>query len=216
MVFGEDHAEFIRHNATLTTRLDVLVSGEFDAEVRRVSLTNSGRRTREVELTSYTELVLAAPSADDAHPAFAKMFVQTEHLPEFGALVATRRPRSREEPRVWAAHFAVVEGELTADAQYESDRARFLGRGSTVEEAMERGRALSGTVGTVLDPVFSLRRRVSIAPGQVARVAFWTAVAATREDLLALIDKHHDAPRFRPGVDVGVDAGASAAPPSGR
>src|SRR5690606_23900809 len=164
----------------------------------RLSVANGGRDPREVELTSYAELVLTTAAADNAHPAFAKMFVQTEHLAEYGALVATRRPRSHEEPRVWAAHFAVVEGEIVAEPQFESDRARFLGRGRTVGTAvaMADGRALSNTVGTVLDPIFSLRYRLAIAPGEVVRVAFWTVVAPSRAELLDLVDKHHDRNAF--------------------
>jgi cyclic beta-1,2-glucan synthetase len=197
-VFGEDHAEFIRRDGTLMTTMDVLVSGEDDGEVRRISLTNSGRSPREIELTSYAEVVLTTPAADDAHPAFAKMFVQTEHLAEFGALIATRRPRSHEEPRVWAAHFAIVEGEIAADPQYESDRARFVGRGRAVgaAAAIADGRPLSNTTGTVLDPVFSLRHRVVIPPGKAVRVAFWTVVASSRDELLDLVDKHHDRSAF--------------------
>ncbi|HJY41205.1 MAG TPA: glucoamylase family protein, partial [Steroidobacteraceae bacterium] len=198
VIFGEDRAEFIRYEGTLTTTMDVLVSGEADGEVRRISLTNSGRRAREIELTSYAEVVLTTPAADNAHPAFAKMFVETEYLAEFGALIATRRPRSRDEPRVWAAHFAVVEGEIVADPQYESDRARFIGRGRAVgtAAAMAGDRALSNTVGTVLDPIFSLRQRVRIPSGQIARIAFWTMVASSRDELLDLIDKHHDRSAF--------------------
>ncbi|MBG0810005.1 glycosyl transferase [Methylosinus sp. H3A] len=198
IVFGEDRAEFIRRDGALTTTMDVLVSGEDDGEVRRISLTNSGRRPREIELTSYAEIVLTTASADTAHPAFAKMFVQTEYLGEFGALVATRRRRSHDEPQVWAAHFAVVEREIVADPQYESDRARFVGRNRSVGAAiaMESGRRLSNTVGTVLDPIFSLRHRVTIPPGKIARVAFWTVVASSRNALLDLIDTHHDRNAF--------------------
>ena len=196
--FGEDHAEFIRRDAGLTTTMDVLVSGEDDGEVRRVTLTNGGRRARDIELTSYAEIVLTTPAADNAHPAFAKMFVVTEHLAEFGALVATRRPRSNGEARVWAAHFAVVEGEIVAEPQYESDRARFTGRGRDVgtAAAMADGRPLSNSVGTVLDPIFSIRHRVLVAPGSHARVAFWTVVASSRAELLDLVDKHHDRSAF--------------------
>ncbi len=198
VTFGEDHAQFMRCDGSLTTILDVLVSGEDDGEVRRLSLVNSGRRSREIEVTSYAEIVLTTPATDDAHPAFAKMFVQTAYLAEFGALTATRRPRASDEPPIWAAHFAVIEGESIADPQYESDRARFVGRGRTVctAAAMADGRGLSNTVGTVLDPVFSLRHRVSIAPGQAARISFWTLVAASQEALLVLIDKHHDRNAF--------------------
>ena len=198
VVFDEDHAEFSRRDGSLTTSMEVLVSGEDDGEVRRLSLVNSGRRAREIELTSYAEIVLAPAEADLAHPAFSKLFVQTEFLPEFGALLATRRPRSPQDAPVWAAHFAVVEGEVCAPVQYESDRARFLGRsrGIASAAAMTDGASLSGTAGTVLDPVFALRQRVRIAPGKSARVAFWTLVAPSRVELLHLIDKHHDRNAF--------------------
>ena len=194
VIFSDDRAEFISADPTLKTVMDVLVSGEDDGEVRRISLTNSGRRAREIELTSYAEIVLTTPAADSTHPAFAKMFVQTAHLPEFDALTATRRPRSQGEPQVWAAHFAVVEGALSQEPQFETDRAAFLGRGRTIADAdaLSDGRKLAGGAGTVLDPIFSLRRRVRIGPGKVARIAFWTVVASSQAELLDLVDKHYD------------------------
>ncbi|MPV57866.1 glycosyl transferase [Burkholderia sp. HI2761] len=198
VVFGEDHAEFTRRDGSLTTTMNVLVSGEDDGEVRRVSLANSGRGAREIELTSYAELSLATPAADNAHPAFSRMFVQTEHLAEFGALVATRRLRSPDDPQIWAAHFAVVDGEIAAEPQYETDRLRFLGRGHSVGNAASivDGEPLGNTTGTVLDPVFALRYRVLVPPGKVVRVTFWTVVADSRARLLDLIDKHHDRNAF--------------------
>jgi cyclic beta-1,2-glucan synthetase len=198
IAFSEDRVDFMRRDGSLTTTTQVLVSGEDDGEVRRVSLVNSGRRAREIELTSYAELVLAPPAADRAHPAFSKMFVVTEFLPEFGALIATRRARSPEEPRVWAAHFAVIEGDAIAPVQYETDRARFADRASTgyLPGIVVQGRPLSNTVGTVLDPVFSLRHSVRVAPGEAARISFWTLVAHTREALLDLVDQHHDRSAF--------------------
>jgi cyclic beta-1,2-glucan synthetase len=198
VVFAEDHAAFVRHDGSLTTTMEVLVSAETDGEVRRVTVVNTGRKSREIELTSCAEVVLALPAADSAHPAFAKMFVQTEYLPEFGALIATRRARAPDERPAWAAHFAVVEGMSIAGMQYESDRARFLGRGRGAANplAMTAGAALSSTAGTVLDPVFSVRHCVRIAPGGMVRVAFWTLVASTREELLDLVDQHHDRSAF--------------------
>ncbi|MFC6487956.1 GH36-type glycosyl hydrolase domain-containing protein [Nitratireductor sp. GCM10026969] len=198
VVFDEDRAQFTCRHGNLTTRMDVLVSGEDDCEVRRICLSNGGRRPREIEITSYAEIVLAPPAADRAHPAFSKMFVQTEHAAEFGALIATRRRRSHAEPHVWAAHLAVVEGEIVADPQYETDRARFIGRGRTIRTAAAVAEAgpLSNTVGTILDPIFSLRQRVKIAPGKVARIAYWTVVASSRAELMDLIDKHHDRSAF--------------------
>jgi cyclic beta-1,2-glucan synthetase len=196
--FGEDRVEIVRHDGAFVTSLDVVVSGESDAEVRRVSITNGGTRARDVELTSYAELVLGPAAADTAHPAFAKLFVCTEYVPELGALLATRRRRSPEEPEVWAAHLAVVEGECAGGPQYETDRAQFIGRAGDLRApgALAAGHALSGTVGAVLDAIFSLRYRLRILAGATARVAFWTVTAATRQAVLDLADKHRSAAAY--------------------
>src|SRR4029079_7427453 len=111
VTFTEDRAEFPRRDGPISTILDVVVSPEFDAEVRRVSVANAGSRARDIEITSYAELVLAPPAADTAHPAFSKLFIQTEYLTRIGAILATRRRRAPTEPEIWAAHVAVVEGE---------------------------------------------------------------------------------------------------------
>ena len=129
VVFHEDRAELARRDGTLTTALDVLVSAEDDAEVRRVSIANTGNRVRELEITSYAELVLAPQAADIAHPAFSKLFVETEYLADVGAIVATRRRRAPSEPEIWAAHLSVVDGDVVGRPEIETDRARFLGRG---------------------------------------------------------------------------------------
>jgi cyclic beta-1,2-glucan glucanotransferase len=196
--FSEDRAEIIRRDGALTTTLEVVVSPEDDAEVRRVSVTNLGVRTREVQVTSYAELSLARQAADVAHPAFSNLFVTTEFASGMDALLATRRRQSDDEAAVWAAHVAVVEGESVGDLQFETDRARFLGRGHHVHDpiAITDGRPLSNTVGSVLDPVISLRRTVRIRPGTTARIIFSTIVAPTREQVLDLADKYRDAKTF--------------------
>lgn len=198
VMFAEDRAEFVRRDGTLTTTLDIVVSSEDDAEVRRVSIANSGTEPRDIEVTSYAEIVLAPPLADAAHQAFSKIFVQTEYLPAAGAILATRRRRSPEEPELWAGHLSVVEGKSIGEVEVETDRARFLGRGNDSGNAVAviDGRRLSNTVGPVLDPVFALRRRLWIPAGGVVRIAYWTMVASSREALLDAIDKHHDRNAF--------------------
>jgi cyclic beta-1,2-glucan synthetase len=198
VAFAEDRAEITRCDGALTTTLDIMVSSEDDAEVRRISIVNHGPRAREIELTSYAELALARQADDLAHPAFAKLFVQTEFAPNLGAILATRRRRSSADPLVWAAHLAVVEGESAGDVQFETDRARFLGRGQTIRSSamIAEGWPLSNTAGAVLDPIFSLRRRVKVPRGGTVRVAFWTLVGASRDEVLALADRHHDPMAF--------------------
>jgi cyclic beta-1,2-glucan synthetase len=191
-VFLEDRARISRRDGTLSSVLEILVSPEDDAEIRRLSLTNEGPREREIEITSYSEIVLAPQAADVAHPAFSNLFVKTEYLPPERALLAMRRPRRADDPHFWAAH--VVAGDAIGAVEYETDRARFLGRGRTIRNpvAIMEGCPLSNTVGPVLDPVFSLRTRVRIPAGKTVRVMFSTMTATSREDIVSLADKYHD------------------------
>ncbi len=185
----DDHASVTRQHDALLSRLDVAVVADRDIEWRRITLTNQGARERRISLTSYAELVLGPNGADAAHPAFSKMFVQTEWVEHDRILLATRRRRSPGEPEVWAAH-RLVDGQGGERAvEFETDRMRFLGRGRTLRRAqsMEAGAALSGTHGTVLDPIFSLRHCVQIAAGASVEVTFLTALAESREAVLALL-----------------------------
>jgi cyclic beta-1,2-glucan synthetase len=139
------------------------------------------------------------------HPAFAKLFIETELLADSGAILATRRRRTPTEPAIWVGHLSVGEGTVTV----ETDRTRFIGRGYGVRDpvAVARDAILSGTVGTVLDAVASVRRRVTIAPGAIVKVAFWTIAAASREDAVACIDRHRDANAFDRASTVPADGG---------
>lgn len=189
--FFEDRAQILRKDGPIRTVMEIFVCSEDDAEVRHLSITNEGRGAREIELTSYSEVVLSQAAADSAHPAFSKMFVQTEFVAERGALLATRRPRDPGQSQLWMAHFNFLEGEALGSLQFETDRARFIGRGHDVRSAVSimDARPLSNSVGTVLDPVLSLRRRVRIEPGETMHAAFWTGVGASRAQALSLVDK---------------------------
>ena len=78
--------------------------------------------------------------------------------------------------------------------EYETDRVRFLGRGRTPANpaALDSGARLSRTTGPVLDPVFSLRRRVRLEPGASARIAFVTGAADTREAAIGIAEQFRD------------------------
>ena len=218
VMFAEDRAEFVRHDGVLTTTLDVVVSPEDDAEVRRVSIANAGREPRDIELTSFAEIALAPPLADAAHQAFSKLFVQTEYLAAAGAILATRRRRSPGEAELWAAHLAVVEGEAIGEVEIETDRARFLGRGNDVGNAVAvlDGRRLSNTVGAVLDPIFALRRRVRVPGG---RRGAYRLLDGRGDFARGAARCHRQASghqRLRTRGHAGVDAGAGSVAPSRR
>ncbi len=193
VTFLPEKASFRRRDDEIATQLDIAVSTEDDVEIRRLAVSNHGDRHREIEVTSYAEIVLA-PAADDlAHPAFGKLFVETEYLPESAALLCHRRPRAADEPGAWAVHVLTLEGRTQGAVEWETDRACFLGRGRGPEDPQALdGRSLSGTTGVVLDPIVSLRQRIRLAPGGMMRLCFATGMAPSRETALALAQRYHE------------------------
>lgn len=187
-----DKAEFRRRDGKFETVYEIAVSPENNAEVRQVSIANHGSRPATIEITSYAEIVLSQMRADLAHPAFNKLFVETEYVPEHRALLARRRPRDANQSPIWAIH--VLASPQSSAVEYETDRAQFLGRGCTPRSpaAMEPGTRLTGSAGSVLDPIFSLRSTLRIDPESSASLAFVTAYASTRDEALALADQYHD------------------------
>ena len=192
--FATDKASFHGEAHGIESLLEIAVSPEDDVEVRRVTVTNRTASPREIELTSYAELVLGPPADDLAHPAFGKLFVSTSHLPSSHALLAQRRPRRQGDKELHAVHVLSVEGRLRGAVEWESDRARFLGRGRDVDDPQALdGRPLSGGTGAVLDPILSLRYRVRIGAGASVRVSFSTGVTTSHEAAQAIAQKYHDA-----------------------
>jgi cyclic beta-1,2-glucan synthetase len=196
--FSEHKVDIQRSDVGLLTHTEIFISPEDNAELRGISITNQSSRMREIEVTSYAEVVLAPSASDAAHPAFSNLFVETEFIAADNALLARRRARSEKEEPIWGVHTVVTEGELVGVLQYETDRSRFLGRGHSPADpsAISEGRVLSNSFGAVLDPIFSLRQRVRLRPNETARVCFATAVAHSREEALNLADKYHDLGTF--------------------
>ena len=189
-----DRVTVRRLDGEVATRLDIVVVPADSAEVRRVTVTNLGGEVRDVELTSYGEVVMAPPDADRAHPAFSNLFMETEWHAWCNAITVTRRPRVADDPRLWCVHVVDAHRDLVGAVSCETDRARFLGRGRGVRDplALDVAGPLSGTTGAVLDPIIALRTCVRLAPGQSAHVTFTTLVATSRQAAFELADRYHD------------------------
>ena len=191
-IFSEARAEFRHRHAGLQIHTEISVSPEDDVELRRTTLTNHSQVTRVIELTSYAEVVLALPAPDESHPAFSNLFVQTEFARPSSAVLCTRRARSEEEKPPWLLHLMVGQGGEQGALSCETDRSRFVGRGGTPAQpaAMQQISPLSNTTGSVLDPIVSLRRTITLAPHETAIVDLILGVAETRETALAMVEKY--------------------------
>ena len=200
--FTVDRAEIRRSDDGVETETAIVVAPEDDVEIRRISLINRSDRFRNLEITSYVELALAPHTADRQHPAFNKLFIETEALRERGALVASRRLREPEEPPVWVCHLLTEPAPTGEGVQFETDRRRFLGRGRTPENPAALHGDLSNSAGRVLDPIFSIRRYLTLEPGQRAEFSLILGAAKTRDEVLALVEKYADAHAVERQIDL--------------
>ncbi|KQN55645.1 glycoside hydrolase family 94 protein [Erwinia sp. Leaf53] len=196
MIFTDACAEFRRTFGTLSIRTQVVVSPEDDIELRRITLVHRGRLPRTLELTTYAEVVMAPEASDLAHPAFSNLFIETEIDPGRDAILCHRRPRSPDEPSPYLFHMMVVHGDNGAGASFETDRAKFIGRGRSPADAAaahENG-PLSNTSGAVLDPILAIRHTVTLLPGVPVTIDIIYGISESRQHSLALLEKYRDYP----------------------
>jgi len=193
-ILAEGRAEFRCSHEDIDSHTTIAVSPEDDIELRRVNIVNRSRTRRTLEITSYAEIVLAPVGADDAHPAFSNLFVETEILHERQAVVCSRRPRSADEHPPWMFHLVVANVPALEPVSYETDRLRFVGRGNSLTDplALQSVPPLSNTQGSVLDPVAAIRYRIVLEPDEYATLNFVTGIAETRDQCLGLVEKYQD------------------------
>jgi cellobiose phosphorylase len=197
-IFSDAKVEFRRRDNEINTHTQIAVSPEDDIELRRIRITNRSRRLREIDITSYAEIVLAVPAADELHPAFSNLFVQTEIIRERQTILCTRRPRSKGESSHWMFHLMALHGTESKEVSYETDRLKFIGRGNTSAnpQAMnwfaDISETLSDTEGSVLDPIVSIRCRVKLDAGESVTIDIVSGISETRDKALGLAEKYHD------------------------
>ena len=176
----------------IETTTEAAVSPDYPMEFRKITLTNYSHKKRVLEVTSYAEVVLNKLNDHLSHPAFSKLFIQTDYLPEHHAIIAKRRPRSEEEQPMWLVHpFATDSFEkLEEPLQFETERSKFIGRGRSLSHpaAMDENHRLEGSLGNVSDPIVSLRKRVTIKPGEKMVCSFGLGYAGSREEAIQLAD----------------------------
>ncbi|KQW64338.1 GH36-type glycosyl hydrolase domain-containing protein [Variovorax sp. Root411] len=190
--FLADQVQFDAAGPGLQVRTTVLISPEDDTELRNIALHNSGDETRTLELISYFEPVLSNPKADEAHPAFANLFVESRWEPAWRALLLSRTPRLHGDPVVAAAHFVASVDAHVLSIDCMTDRRAFIGRNRSLASPALDAQPLNvnGTPVNGLDPIACLRVRLSIAPGTTARLSFATAADESIEALMPSIDRY--------------------------
>ncbi|RPI24945.1 MAG: cellobiose phosphorylase, partial [Chloroflexota bacterium] len=150
-------AVFRRTENGVTSNMEVTVAPEDPVEIRRIHVHNNIGKGRRLRLTSYGEVILAPQATDARHPAFNKMFIESEFIADLNLQIFMRRPRSNQETTIYMGHMLVVKGSQ-AVVQHEADRYRFIGRAQTMQSpaGLTSLEGLSGTTGATLNPIFAL------------------------------------------------------------
>jgi cyclic beta-1,2-glucan synthetase len=192
--FSQGRVDFHCTHDEIETQTVIVVSPEDDIEMRRVCITNNSNFRRTLEITSYAEVVLATPASDVMQPAFSNLFVQTEILPTQNAIMCTRRPRSTEEKSPYMFHLMALQGKVADEISYETDRMEFIGRGNSTlnPQVMERSGPLSGSQGSVLDPVVAIRYKITLDPDEMITLDLMIGIGENKEVCQNLIDKYQD------------------------
>lgn len=187
--FELDRAEFSRTDGEVETTMELSVSPEWDAEIRRITLKNNSTKAKVLEVTTFVELALANQIADDAHPAFSKLFIRTDYDAESSCLVAGRRAREAGDRTLWGAHSLFIAEQSGGPVEYDTDRSSFIGRGHSLAAPQAIRKSLSGKLGSVADPAFVMRRRINVEAGGQMQLFAVTAVAESREEAKDIVLK---------------------------
>ena len=192
-IFSQGTIEFHRHDFGFETKTQIVVSPEDNVEIRKIRITNRSQATKVLEVTSYTEIVLASQASDESHPAFSNLFVQTDIQSEYNAIFATRRPRSKDEVPPHLFHLMDGYGAHVDGISYETDRMQFIGRGRTLAhpQALDTSN-LAGNQGAVLDPIMAIRYRLIVKPYSTATIDLIYGICESRQESEALMHKYRD------------------------
>jgi cyclic beta-1,2-glucan synthetase len=201
VLFFPHQVEFRRRDQDISIVMEITVPPDGDLEIRRITLTNHDERPRRLSLTSYGEVVLAPMADDQRHPAFSKLFIESEYLSDQRVLLFRRRPRSGQEKAYFLAHSFVLDRHDPLESEglsYETDRAGFIGRGRTIrspralQPASEQEASLSKTTGATLDPVMAIRYELTLEAHSTMQAAFITCASDSRQASLAIVNRYRD------------------------
>ncbi len=189
-VFHPHQAEFKRTDGEISSHTQVSLSPNYNIEIRKVTLTNNGKALKHLEITSYMEVVGDTLLAELSHPAFNKLFIESEFLEE-SAIFLSRRRSHKEGGNPYMMHMAKSGTQAIKRVEYENDRLKFIGRNNTLENpaAVVESLLLSNNTGFCNDPIMSLRVHLTLQEGESASVSFITGACKSKEEAIKISEE---------------------------
>ena len=190
VIFCPHQAQFKRRDGDISSDMIVSLDADHNLEIRKVTFTNHGNEEKLLEVTSYLEVVDDAYLAELSHPAFNKLFLESEYLEE-QEIFLTKRRRKRDDDNPYVMHLVRTGTKLCKKLEYENDRKRFIGRNNTLEDpdSVVNSIAFFNHSGFCNDPIMSLRAQFYIGAGETACISFITGVCGSKEEAIKIAEE---------------------------
>jgi len=197
VIFSLDQVEIKRIDGDISTHTVINLSPTHNMEFRKVTLTNHGSEKKQIEITSYMEVVLDTYLAELSHPAFNKLFIESTFIEGHDVFLSKRRVRE-DVSKPYLMHMVKSSIKPIGSIGYENDRLKFIGRNNTVQNpnAVIESRPLSNISGFSNDPIISMRIYVELEAENSVDVYFVTGVCSDKDEAVRISDELSDLARI--------------------
>lgn len=197
VIFTPYQAEFKRKDGEVSAHTVVSLSPDHNLEIRKVTLTNHSKEQKQFELTSYLEVVADSHMAELSHPAFNKLFIESEYLEEAAVFLSKRRS-NKGGANPYLMHMVKTGSNLVKKTEFENDRLKFIGRNHTLQdpEAVVNSTPFSNRSGFCNDPIMSLRVSISLNAGETGSISFVTGISQNQEEAILISEELNAAYRI--------------------
>ncbi len=160
VTFALDEIKFVRHDDNIITKTEIIVSKDYNAEIRKITLRNLSDEKRHIELTSYFEPIISENTDDISHRAFNNFAIKSSYEADSDSIILERKLRNSED-KYYVMHKLLIENPHD-NYTYETEKSNFLDRNDKYSMPAGLNKELTNYVGDNIDPITSMRSSVTI------------------------------------------------------
>ncbi len=190
VVFATDRVKFIREDENFVTKSEMIVTKKHNAEIRKYTFMNNSHETKNIEITSYNEVVLDKNMADINHRTFQNLFIHSEIDTDNDALVMCRK--NRNDFSLTYCFARLLNLNSNNPSTFVSEREEFINRGNNLTHPAALFQKLSNKVGTNIDPIMAIRHTLKILPGQKQEVYYISGFARSKEEVNDILKSYNE------------------------
>ncbi len=190
VVFASDKIKFFRKDGMVSTKTEIIVLEDEQAEIRKITFYNDSEEFKRLELTSYTEPILSENAADVSHKVYNQMFLEIEWDNDLKALVVKRKGKEKEAPS-YMLNALMIDHPIDSYS-YETNRFQLVGRGHDYHNPMALDKKLTNHVGSNIEPILSIRNQIEVSPHSKNCVYLVCGYGRSRKQLESILSLYHD------------------------